>query len=105
MRKALLPAASLVAMTMLGAAPANAIECDGNFQVQRNGDVIVTPFCQDNYLAIVAREHGMNVSARALRYSLSAKEQACRLVGHDNRVRDTCAPYRGDDRDGRRFLP
>lgn len=96
MRKALLPAISLAAMTMVGAAPAHAIECEGNFQVQRDGNLISTPFCRDGYLAIVARESGMRVSARAIRYSYSAKERACRFVGDDIRVRETCANYRND---------
>lgn len=73
---------------------ANAIECKGNFQVQKNGDQIATPYCQDGYLALVAREYGMSTSAKAIRYNPSEKERACRLVGEDNRVRDTCAQYR-----------
>ncbi len=95
MRKALLPAVAF--LTMLGLAPASAIECEGNFQVQRNGNLIATPFCEDGHLAIVAREYGMRVSAKAIRYNPSVKEQACRLVGNDNRVRNTCAPYRNDN--------
>lgn len=101
MRKALIPAASMFALGALAATPASAIECEGNFQVQRNGNLIATPYCQDGYLAIVAREYGMRVSAQAIRYNPSVKERACRLVGHDIRVKDTCAPYVNDF--GRRF--
>lgn len=93
MHNALTPAAAMFAFAALAATPASAIECEGNFQVQRNGNMIATPYCQDGYLAIVAREHGMNVSANAIRYNPSVKERACRFVGYDNRVRDTCAPY------------
>lgn len=96
MRKALIPAASLFAIAALAATPASAIECEGNFQVQRSGDLIATPYCQDSNLADVAREYGMRVSAEEIRYNPSEKERTCRLVGYDNRVRDTCSPYRID---------
>jgi hypothetical protein len=76
--------------------PAYAITCDGNYQVQRNGRHIATPYCQDNMLAKVAREYGMHVSRHAIRNNPSVKERACRFAGHDNRVRNTCAPYRND---------
>jgi hypothetical protein len=89
----------LAATCFLGVAaaagPASAIECDGNFQVQKSGNRIATPYCQDGYLAIVAREYGMKVSAQEIRYNPSEKQRVCRLVGDDNRVRDTC----GHDRE------
>lgn len=93
MRKVLLPALALFALSALAATPASAIECDGNFQIQRSGNVIATPYCQDRYLTAVAREYGMRVSFDAIRYNLSVKEKACRLVGYDIRVADTCAQY------------
>ncbi len=93
MRKSLIAAAIFVGMAA-AAGPASAIECEGNFQIQHSGDRIATPYCADGYLAIVAREYGMRVSAEAIRYNPSEKERACRLVGEDNRVRDTCEPYR-----------
>jgi hypothetical protein len=80
------------------AGPASAIECEGNVQVQNNGNRIVTPYCQDGYLAIVARQYGMRVSAREIRYNPSEKERVCRFIGEDNRVRDTCQQYRMFDR-------
>ncbi len=96
MREFVVPAALLVVLLALVATPAGAIECNGNFQVQRNGNMIATPFCEDNNLARVAQQYGMNVSAHTIRGNPSEKERACRLVGDDNRVRDTCAPYRND---------
>ncbi|WP_088343457.1 MULTISPECIES: hypothetical protein [Rhodomicrobium] len=95
MRSLLVPA-SILALAAFAATPAAAIECEGNFQVQKNGNRISTPFCADGHLAIVAREYGMQVSAQAIRYNPSVKERACRFVGDDNRVRDTCQPYRND---------
>ena len=96
MNKALIPA-SLFLMAA-AATPASAIECDGNYQVQRNGNHIATPYCQDGYLALVAREYGMRISAQTIRYNPSEKERACRLVGDDIRVSSTCAPYRDSER-------
>ena len=74
----------------VAAGPARAIECEGNYQIQANGNRIATPYCQDSYLAIVARQYGMRISARSIRSNPSEKERACRLVGNDNRVRGTC---------------
>ncbi len=98
MRYSVVPIACL-ALFIMTALPAYAITCDGNYQVQRSGQRIATPYCQDNMLAEVANEYGMRVSRRAIRNNPSVKERACRFVGDDNRVRNTCAPYRGD-RDG-----
>jgi hypothetical protein len=92
MRRTLIAAACFLGVAAT-AGPASAIECEGNFQIQKNGNQIATPYCQDGYLAIVAREYGMKVSARTLRYNPSEKERTCRFIGEDNRVRDTCAPY------------
>jgi hypothetical protein len=94
MRRALLPAALLFAVA---ATPALAIECSGNFQVQRDGSRIATPYCEDNNLAHVARQYGARVSAQVIRANPSEKERTCRLVGDDIRVKDTCAPYRNDE--------
>jgi hypothetical protein len=72
-----------------------AIRCEGNFQITKHGR-IATPYCEDNYLGRVAREHGMRVSNRAIRYNPSVKERVCLLVGQDIRVKNTCAPYLPD---------
>lgn len=90
-------AAALTAV--IGAAstqPASAaIRCEGNFQITEYGK-INTPYCEDNYLAQVARQNGMSVSASAIRRNPGIKEQVCRVVGHDIRVKNTCAPYMPD---------
>lgn len=93
MRRIMLSAACLGVMTAIAATPASAIECEGNFQIQKSGNVIATPFCQDQYLAYVANEYGMQVDPHTIRYNPSVKAQACRFVGSDIRVRTTCAPY------------
>ena len=86
-------AAALVAFPF-GAAQAR-IVCDGNFQDVR-GQPIATPYCQEQNLARVAQGYGMRVSFNSIRASDSVKAQVCRTIGHDNRVRETCLPFRSD---------
>ncbi len=88
---------------LIASDPADArIRCNGNYQVV-GGNEIATPYCQDEYLARVAREYGMRVSGAQIRASESTKAQACRLVGQDNRVSVACASYRFDPSNRRRF--
>lgn len=70
-----------------------AIKCRGTSQLS-GGRYIVTPYCEDQYLARIARSYGMSVSDRAVRQSVSTKQRVCRLVGNDSRVMSICAPYR-----------
>jgi hypothetical protein len=93
MRSKLIAAACFVGGFAV-AGPASAIECEGNYQIQSNGNQIATPYCQDGYLAIVAREYGVRVSSDEIRHNPGEKESICRLMGNDNRVRDTCQQYR-----------
>lgn len=104
MSKANIFAVALIGGLAVAASPASAIECEGNFQIQRSGDLIATPYCEDNYLAEVAEEYGAEVSAARIRENPSYKSRICRIVGYDNRVRSTCAPYR-NERGRNRFLP
>ena len=76
-----------------------AIRCNGPYQVIRGQGEIATPFCEDNYLARVARGYGMNVSNRTIRQNPHKKQEACHLVGHDTRVADICAGFRDGSRD------
>ena len=71
------------------------IVCDGPFQIVQ-GRPISTPYCQDGYLAEIAREYGMRVTASAVRSSASVKAEVCRLVGADNRAQSACAGYRDE---------
>ena len=74
-------------------APALAIECRGEYQVVQ-GQLLATPYCQDNYLAKVAREYGSRVSAREIRNNPNTKADVCRFMGHDSRVSHMCMEYR-----------
>lgn len=94
-----------LAVAVVTTAPASAaLLCDGPYQIVE-GRTIATPFCEDNFLARVARGYGMRVSNSAIRWNASVKAEACRLVGHDNRVRSICTQEMQHifrDRGGRR---
>lgn len=91
---ALAAAGALIALTVGSVTqPADAaIRCEGNFQITSYGR-INTPYCEDVYLAQVAREYGMRVSNQAVLRNPSVKERACRFVGNDIRVKSTCQRY------------
>jgi hypothetical protein len=83
------------------AAQAHAIDCrDGYQRVQ--GNLIATPYCQDQYLAVVARQFGVKASADQIRNNPSYKREICRLVGRDIRVQNTCVDE-NSPRGGGRF--
>jgi len=84
-------------MTMGATLQAHArINCSGAYQVVRGQGQIATPYCEDQYLARVARGYGMRVSGAAIRRNPSRKEEVCRLIGHDGRVTSICHNYRLD---------
>lgn len=87
-----------VGIVGMSADPAAAkIRCSKGYQVVQ-GSLLSTPYCQDNYLAQVAREYGMRYSARSIRQNPNLKKHVCRLVRTDIRVQhncDTILPRRG----------
>ena len=73
----------------VAAGPAAAITChNGSQQVQ--GNWIATPYCQDLYLAQVARERGYPAALDKIRNNPNYKKELCRSVFTDIRVTDTC---------------
>jgi len=73
-----------------GAGPADArIKCVDGFQIV-SGSPIATPYCQDELVAVVAREYGMKVSAAAIRNNPNLKRNVCQHVGRDNRIYIAC---------------
>jgi hypothetical protein len=76
-------------MILVLATPAHAIECNRGLQSIK-GDLIATPYCQDEYLAEVAREYGLKASAAQIRNDPNYKKEICRTVFTDNRVQLTC---------------
>ena len=76
------------------------IRCEGPFQVVPGQGNLATPYCEDEYLAQVARGYGIQVSGRVIRGNPDKKEEVCRAIGHDSRVNDICIKYLnyGEDR-------
>jgi len=94
-------AISIITPLTSGDAAHAAIRCEGPYQLVRGQGKIATPYCEDGFLAAVARGYGMKVSGNAIRHNPHKKDDACRLAGHDIRVADICAGHR-DESDGRR---
>lgn len=100
-------AASLLAAGLAVAAsqPASAaIKCRDGYQ-RSGGAWIATPYCQDEYLAQVARRYyGIRTSGHRMRHSYSAKESICRVVGYDHRVAEICAPFLDRNKPNKRWF-
>jgi hypothetical protein len=71
------------------ASPAAAINCRKGAQLVQ-GNWLATPYCQDQYLAQVARERGFKTSASAIRNNPNHKKEICRFMFSDIRVQGTC---------------
>lgn len=63
--------------------------CKEGYRILR-GELLSTPYCQDVYLAQVAREYGTRVSARAIMNNPNKKREICQFVGQDIRVKHMC---------------
>jgi hypothetical protein len=90
--------AGCVAVLMAFGSSAQArIECRDGFQVS-GGQEISTPYCNDNYVAQLARARGMKVTDEEVRNNPARKDEVCRIVGNDPRVRDYCRIDNGGGR-------
>ncbi len=79
-----------VFVTAVIAAPASAaIKCNRGSQLV-SGQWIATPYCQDKYLAEVARESGFKASAAKIRNNPNYKKNLCQYMYSDIRVQQTC---------------
>lgn len=71
-------------------APADArIRCVNGSQIV-NGTPLATPYCQDELVAQVAREHGLKVSGSSIRNNPNLKRNVCQHVGRDIRIQLAC---------------
>lgn len=96
--KSVIIAGFAVMLPLVAGSAADArIACTGDFQIV-NGSPIATPFCEDDHLAKVAREHGGHFSAETIRHSLDAKYSACAVTAGDTRTMDACIEAGGNDR-------
>lgn len=83
-------ALAIVAAVNVFTTPAQArIVCRNGYQ-NVSGNMIATPYCQDELLAQVARQHGMKAAAGRIRENPNYKREVCRLVGNDIRVSQHC---------------
>jgi hypothetical protein len=90
-----------VGVALAAHAPASAaIACKNGYQRVQGND-ISTPYCQDAYLADVARSFGVRTSADTIRSNPNAKREVCRLVGRDIRVSSICVDEGPFGRGGR----
>jgi len=81
--------AALGAVGVLASPAAAAINCHKGFQ-RVQGTLMATPYCQDQYLAQVAREYGFKASAARIRNDPNYKKELCQFVFNDIRVQTTC---------------
>jgi len=71
------------------ATPAAAVKCERGYQ-RVQGNLIATPYCKDQYLAVVSRQYGFKASAAKIRNNPNYKKELCRFVFNDIRVQETC---------------
>ncbi len=91
--KSIIASAATATTTAVMLTPASAaIQCNGRYQIVK-GSEIQTPYCEDNYIAYVARLHGVRVAARTVRHNPNVKANVCRAIGSDIRVNDLCAGH------------
>jgi hypothetical protein len=82
-------AAAAAGMALLTGPASAEIRCNGPYQIVQ-GRELATPYCQDGYLARVAREYGIVVTASAVRYNPNLKREVCGFIGRDIRVQHIC---------------
>jgi hypothetical protein len=83
-------AGTVAVIAVLSATPAAAaIKCENGYQ-RVQGNLLATPYCQDQLLAKVARENGFKASAKKIRNNPNYKKELCRFVFSDIRVQETC---------------
>ncbi len=80
--------------------PAYAIRCAGNVQINKNTRII-TPYCEHEEMARIARQFGVKTTGRRLRNNINHKAQICQMIGHDIRLTSVCGGLRLQDRGGR----
>ena len=73
------------------------IVCEGANQVLANGEKVVTPYCEAEYLASVARKRGMSVTADEIRNKISVFMSVCALVSSEPEARQLCTGFDPND--------
>lgn len=90
-----LPAALAVVLLAVADRAAEARpRCHEGYQTIQ-GRSLSTPYCEDEYLAQVAREYGSRISADTIRSNPNAKRDLCRFIGRDIRINQACIQFQG----------
>jgi hypothetical protein len=89
LRDATVAGAGLLLIALVPQPAAAKIRCDETYQLNKSGPVR-TPYCETEYLAVVARERGIAVSGAAIRDSFGTKRRVCQSLRFDNRVSSIC---------------
>lgn len=71
------------------------IKCQGNYQISKYGP-IATPYCEEQQIANVARSYGWKVTDKQVRNDALKKVYICQILGHDVRLKGSCAGYGPD---------
>jgi hypothetical protein len=87
--------AALLSALMLAPPAAAKVECRGNFQVTKYGP-IATPYCEEEQIAFVARSYGQRVTGAQVHNDPLKKVYLCQTLGHDSRLKGSCAGYGPD---------
>jgi hypothetical protein len=80
--------AGIIFTGLAGSAQAE-IACNKGFQ-NVQGSWLATPYCQDAYVAQVAREYGFSASPARVRSDPLFKQRLCRFIGQDIRIKESC---------------
>ena len=70
-------------------------QCQGNFKVTKYG-LVATPYCEEQQIANVARSYGCKVTGAQVRKDALKKVYMCQILGHDVRLKGSCAGYGPD---------
>lgn len=81
-------AASIALISLASAANAK-ITCRNGSQLVQ-GSWLATPYCQDAYVADVARQYGFQATAAQVRGNPMFKQRLCRFIGQDIRIKEAC---------------
>ena len=91
--------ASLVVVALLAIASVKAadaaVRCQGNFQITKYAS-IATPYCEEEQIALVAQSYGWKVTPSEVHKNPLTKVYVCQNLGHDIRLKGSCAGYGPD---------
>ena len=97
MRRILALAAIGIALAVSATSAEAGIVCHDGYQVV-NGHEISTPYCNDNYIAHVARQYGMKATDEQVRNNPALKDEICRFASSDIRIQHYCPDDHGGDK-------